>query len=125
MVPGTEPSEADGADGADGAIVPAEAEPTGTRVVLLDTGYGATSAVLLTGPTGPVAGAVLRMGEEGPVLSMTARVEEFAVTTGAEETVGVTIGATGVEETAVGVATTGYVVVQGQASLIVRVVACE
>ena len=109
MVPGTEPSEADGADG---TIVPAEAEPTGTRVLLLDTGYGATGTVLLAGPTGPVAGAVLRMGGEGPVLSMTAGVEEFAVTTGAEET-------------AVGVATTGYVVVQGQASLIVRVVACE
>ena len=61
--------------------------------------------------TGPVAGAVLRMGEEGPVLSMTAGVEEFAVTTGAEETVGV--------------ATIGYVVVQGQESLIIRVVACE
>ena len=65
------------------------------------------------------------MGEEGPVLSMTAGVEEFAVTTGDEETVGVTIGATGVEETAVGVATTGYVVVQGQESLIIKVVACE
>ena len=109
MVPGTEPSEADGADG---AIVPAEAEPTGTRVVLLDTGYGAVTPELLTGPTGPVAGAVLRMGEGAPVLSMTAGMDELAVTTGAEET-------------AVGVATTGYVVVQGQESLIVRVVACE
>ena len=64
------------------------------------------------------------MGEERPVLSMTAGVEELAVTTGAEETVGVTIGATGVEEDTA-VATTGYVVVQGQASLIVKVVACE
>ena len=106
MVPGTELSEADGADG---AIVPAEAEPAGTRVVLLETGYGAMTTELLTGP---VAGAVLRMGEEAPVLSMTAGMDELAVTTGAEET-------------AVGVATTGYVVVQGQESLIVSVVACE
>ena len=112
MVPGTDPSDADGADGADGAIVPAEAEPTGTRVLLLDTGYGAMGTVLLTGTAGPVTGAVLSMGEEGPVLRMTVGVEELAVTRG-------------VEETADGVATTGYVVVQGQASLIVRVVACE
>ena len=38
VVTGAEPSEADGADGADGKTVPAEALPTGTKVVLLDTG---------------------------------------------------------------------------------------
>ena len=57
---------------------------------------------------------------------MTVGVEAFDTTTGAEETIGVTIGATGVEETAAGVAllaTTGYDLVQGQ-SLIVKVVAC-
>ena len=62
----------------------------------------------------------------GAVLRMTAGVEAFDTTTGAEETIGVTIGATGVEETAAGVAllaTTGYVLVHGQ-SLIVKVVAC-
>ena len=80
--------------------------------------------MLLPGPAGPVDGAVLRMGEERPVLSMTAGVEELAVTTGAEETVGVTIGVTGVEEPAVGGAP-GDVVVQGQASRLVKVVACE
>lgn len=62
---------------------------------------------------------------DGAVLRMTAGMEEFATTTGAEETIGVTIGATGVEEMATGVAlvaTTGYVLVHGQ-SLIVKVVA--
>ena len=41
VVLGEKPSEAEGADGAEGEIVPAEAEPaepTGTRVVPLDTG---------------------------------------------------------------------------------------
>ena len=94
---------------------------------------------LLSGTTGP-AGAVLRMAD-GAVLRMTAGMDEFATTMGAEEMVGVTVGATGVtrvalvattgatgvEETATGVAlvaTTGYVLVQGQ-SLIVKVVACR
>ena len=125
VLDGLEPSDADGADGADGEIVPAEALPTGTRVVLLDTGYGATGTTLLTGTTG-AAGAVLRMAD-GAVLRMTAGVEELATTTGAEEVSGVTTGAPGVEETATGVvlvATTGYVLVQGQ-SLIVKVVACK
>ena len=104
VVAGVETSEADGADG---EAVPAEAVPTGTRVVLLETGYGATATALLSGTTGAA----------GPVLRMTARAEELATTTGAEETTGVTIGATGVEETATGVAlvaTTGCVKVQGQ-----------
>lgn len=139
VVTGVEPSDADGADGADGEIVPAEALPTCTRVVLLDTGYGAADTPLVSGTRGP-AGAVLRMAD-GAVLRMTAWVEEFATTTGAEEMVGVTLGATGVtrvalvattgatgvEEKATGVAlvaTTGYVLVQGQ-SLIVNVVACK
>lgn len=115
VVTGVEASGADGADGADGEIVPAEAVPMGTRVVLLDTGYGATGTALLSGTTGTA----------GPVLRMTAGVEEFAATIGAEETTGVTIGAIGVEETAIGVAlvaTIGYVLVQGH-SLIVNVVA--
>lgn len=148
MVAGVRPSDADGADGAEGAdgadgeMVPAEAEPTGTKEVLLDTGYGATGTAALlrvtVGAAGPVlrmtdgavlrmtAGAVLRI-TDGAVLRMTAGVEELATTTGAEEMIGVTIGATGVEETATGVAvvaTTGYVLVQGQ-SLIVNVVACR
>lgn len=145
MVAGVRPSDADGAEGADGAdgeMVPAEAEPTGTRVVLLDTGYGATGTAALLSVTmdaavpvlsmadGTVlrmtAGAVLRM-TDGAVLRMTAGWEELATTTGAAEMIGVTIGATGVEETATGVAavaTTGYDLVQGQ-SLIVNVVACR
>lgn len=142
VVAGVRPSDADGADGADGAegadgadeeMVPAEAEPTGTRVVLLNTGYGATGTVALLSMTMGAAGPVLRMTDgavlrmtDGAVLRMTAGVEEIAATTGAEGTIGVTVGATGDEETATGVAvvaTTGYVVVQGQ-SLIVNVVAC-
>lgn len=127
MVAGVRPSDADGvegADGADGEMVPAEAEPTGTRVVLLGTGYGATGTALLLSVTMGAAEPVLRM-TDGAVPRMTAGVEEFAVTTGAEEMIGVTTGATGVEETATGVAvvaTTGYDLVQGQ-SLIVKVVA--
>lgn len=135
MVAGIRPSDADGADGADGAegadgadgeMVPAEAEPTGTKEVLLDTGYGATGTAALLRVTVGAAGPVLRM-TDGAVLRMTAGVEELATTTGTEEMIGVTIGATGVEETATGVAvvaTTGYVLVQGQ-SLIVNVVACR
>lgn len=124
------------AEGADGATVQAEAVPTGTRVVLLETGYGATGTALLWGTTG-AAGAVLRMtaGVE-EVATMTGVevaastglvVDEIATATGAEETTGVEIGATGVEETATGlalVATTGCVRVQGQ-SVIVKVVACR
>ena len=111
-----EATGAEGADGADGETVPAEAEPTGTKVVLLATGYGATGTALVSGTTGP-AGAVLRM---------TAGVEEFATTTTEDdETTGVTIEATGVEETATEVALmTGWVKVQGH-SLIVSVVACK
>lgn len=62
------------AEGADGVTVQAEAVPTGTRVVLLETGYGATGTALLWGTTG-AAGAVLRM---------TAGVEEVATMTGVE-----------------------------------------
>ena len=143
VVVGAKPSEADGADGAEGAdgadreMVPAEAEPTGTRVVLLDIGYGLVGMALQSGTPGTV-GAVLRIADgellriaEAPVLRITDGAVLFPATTttaGAEETIGVTREATRVEETATGVAvvaTTGYVVVQGQESLIVRVVACR
>lgn len=70
VVTGTEPSEADGADG---EAVPVEAGPDGIRVLLLETGYGATGTAVLSGTTG-AAGAVPR--------SM-AGVEKFATTTGA------------------------------------------
>lgn len=137
-------TEAEGADAeaVPTETVPAEAEPTGTKVVLLDTGYGATGTALLRGATG-APGAV------PAVLRMTAGVEELAATTGttgaevaastglgadedarttgADERAGVTIGATGAEETATGaalVATAECVKVQGQ-SVIVKVVACE
>lgn len=133
-----EPSEAEGADR---EAVPAAAVPTGTRVVLLDTGYGATGTALLSGTTG-AAGAVLRMTAGVEELATTTGatgvevaastglgVDEGATTTGAgaEETTGVTRGASGVEETATGlalVATAECVKVQGQ-SVIVKVVACE
>lgn len=131
-----EPSEAEGADR---EAVPAAAVPTGTRVVLLDTGYGATGTALLSGTTG-AAGAVLRMTAGVEELATTTGatgvevaastglgVDEGATTTGAEETTGVTRGASGVEETATGlalVATAERVKVQGQ-SVIVKVVACE
>ena len=133
-----ETTEADGATATE--ALPDGVVATGTRVVLLDTGYGATATTLLSGTT-EAAGAVLRM---------TAGVEEFATTigatgvdedtttsgadetagvtigaTGVEETAGVTIGATGVEETATGVALvamTWCVKVQGQ-SVTVKVVA--
>ena len=112
---GVETTEADGVTTTE--AVPTEAVATGTRVVLLATGYGATGTTLLSGTT-EAAGAVLRM---------TAGVEEFATTAGTDETIGVTIGATGVEETATGVALlamTGWVKVQGH-SVTVRVVACR
>ena len=104
MVTVPEPSEADGADG---ATVPAEAVPTGTGVVLLEIGYGATGTALLSGTTG-TAGAVLRMTAgavlrmmAGAVLRMTAGFEEFETTIGAT---GVNEGTTmtGVEERATG-----------------------
>ena len=110
-----ETTEADGVTTAE--AVPTGAVATGTRVVPLATGYGATGAALLSGTT-EAAGAVLRM---------TARVEEFAEMAGADETIGVTIGAIGVEETATGVALlamTGWVKVQGH-SVTVKVVACR
>ena len=131
--------EASEEDGADREAVPAEAVPTGTRVVLLDTGYGAMGTALLSGTTG-VAGAVLRRtaGVEEVALTTGATgvevaastglgVDEDATTTGGDETTGVTIGATGDEETATGVALvamTGCVKVQGQ-SVTVKVVACK
>lgn len=94
MEAGVVTTEADGATTTE--MVPTEAV-AGTRVVLLATGYGATGT-LLSGTT-EAAGAVLRM---------MAGVEEFATTAGTDETIGVTIGvtmgATGVEETATGVA---------------------
>ena len=90
-----EASGADGADGADGEMEPAEAVPTGAKV-LFDTGYGATEVMLLRGTPGAV-GTVPRV-VDGAVLRMTAGMEEeeFAVTSGNDET---TIG---VEETASG-----------------------
>lgn len=131
-----EPSEAEGADR---EAVLAAAVPTGTRVVLLDTGYGATGTALLSGTTG-AAGAVLRMTAGVEELATTTGatgvevaastglgVDEGATTTGAEETTGVTRGPSGVEETATGlalVATAERVKVQGQ-SVMVKVVACE
>lgn len=111
---GVETTEADGATTTE--AVPTGAVATGTRVVLLAVGYGATGTTLLSGTT-EAAGAVLRM---------TAGVEAFATTAGTDETIGVTIGATGVEETATGVAllaVTEWVRVQGH-SVIVKVVAC-
>lgn len=114
---GVETTEADGATTRE--AVPTGAVATGTRVVLLATGYGATGTALLSGTT-DAAGAVLRM---------TAGVEEFATTAGTDETIGVTIGvtigATGVEETATGVVLlVMWVKVQGQ-SVTVKVVACR
>ncbi len=128
VVTGVETSEEEGADK---EAVPAEAVPTGTNVVLLDTGYGATGIALLSGTTG-AAGAVLRRtaGVEEVALTTGATglgVDEGATTTGADETAGVTIGATGVEETATGVALvamTGCVKVHGQ-SVTVKVEACR
>ena len=126
---GVESSEVEGADG---EMVPAEALPTGIRVVLLETGYGATGAALLRGTTEP-AGPVLRItaGVEEVVATRGATGVEVAATTalGVDEdatTTGVTVGVTGGEETATGVGlvmTTGYVKVQGQ-SVTVKVVAC-
>lgn len=132
-------TEAEGADAeaVPTETVPAEAEPTGTKVVLLDTGYGATGTALLRGTTGAVP-AVLRMtagveelaattgttGAEVPA-STGLGADEDARTTGADERAGVTIGATGAEETATGaalVATAECVKVHGQ-SVIVKVVA--
>ena len=98
-VTGVKATGADGVNGADGEMVPAEAVPTGTSV-LLKTGYGATGSALLSGTTGAIT-AVLRMAEEA-VLRMTAGVDEFATATGNDDTTGVTIGGTGVEERATG-----------------------
>lgn len=125
VVTGVEASEEEGADK---EAVPAEAVPTGTNVVLLDTGYGATGIALLSGTTG-AAGAVLRRtaGVEEVALTAGLGVDEGATTTGADETTGVTIGAIGVEETATGVALvamTGCVKVHGQ-SVTVKVEACR
>ena len=71
---------------------------------------------LTTGATGVEVAASTGLG-----------VDEDATTTGGDETTGVTIGATGDEETATGVALvamTGCVKVQGQ-SVTVKVVACK
>lgn len=90
---GVETSEAETV-GAEAETVPADAAvPTETRVVPLDTGYGAREAALLRG-TPEAAGAVLRM---------TVGVEELAGTAGADERTGIRIGvetATGVREVA-------------------------
>lgn len=120
-----ETTEADGATATE--ALPDGVVATGTRVVLLDTGYGATATTLLSGTT-EAAWAVLRMTagvEEFATTIGATGVDEDTTTTGADETAGVTTGATGVEETATGVALvamTWCVKVQGQ-SVTVKVVA--
>lgn len=126
-------TEAEGAD-AEAVLptetVPAEALPTGTKVVLLETGYGARGTAVLRGTRGEAGAvpAVLRMTAGATGVEVAAStglgVDEDARTTGTDGMTGVfTIVATGPEETPALVATAECVRVQGQ-SVMVRVVAC-